>query len=324
MWSKNERKSGRGGNGAWGGKERGGILQEKRYRILKKLAEGGSGETYLVWDVRLEQEWVMKCVPLCRDEGIESAQREICALRTLRKEVIPVLIDAFYEEEKICLVMEYVKGISLEEKIRQEGAMPEREAVDCALQLAFLLQELHSLPGRLVHGDLKPLNAIWNQGKVALLDFGAAVFQYRGKREEVFYTPGYGAPELMQGCTASVESDVYALGAVLFYLVTGKTPGAGRQIGPVREENPALTKELEQFLLKCTENVPARRYHSMEEVIGKLAVLAEKRGRTGRNRKTFQTIQNILLTDGKSFPFVLNCLEGEESKKQKRRKNHAS
>lgn len=303
----------------------------ERYRILKKLAEGGSGETFLVWDKRLECEWVMKCIFLCqgkecREESLKVAEREIRALKQLRGEGIPFLADAFYEEAKVCLVMEYMQGISLEEKIKRDGAMSEQEAVSCGLQIAKLLSRMHHLNGKLVHGDLKPLNLIWNNGRVSLLDFGMAVFSYGMDKQErgIFFTPGYGAPELTGGGRATVKSDIYAFGAVLYYLLTGKASGSGHRSYKVREENGELSKKMEQIILKCTKAVPEERYHSIEEVEYALQLLKNEEGtwcqrfwqnlngERRKNRKCFKTTQNILLTDGKRFPFVLNCSERDK------------
>lgn len=300
--------------------------KENRYKILKKLAEGGTGVTYLVWDIRLEQEWVMKCIDLCGGVGWQAAWQEIGALKTLRREGIPVLSDVLYSEQRVCLIMEYMRGSSLEEKIQQEGRMDEAEAIACGLQIVELLSFLHHMPCRLVHGDLKPANLIWQQERIALLDFGAAMFQYRkkeaGMREGIYYTPGYAAPELLRGASPSAESDVYALGAVLFYLLTGEAIREGRGICPIREEIPTLSRGIEQFILTCTHADKSLRYHSMEEAGKALSALLEaakrrkSRGwlrsgmgqrKTTRYRKQFRTLQNILLTDSKMQAFVLNC-----------------
>lgn len=303
----------------------------ERYRILRKLAEGGSGETFLVWDKHLEQEWVMKCVRLhvkeeYRGERLEAAKQEVKVLRQLRMEGIPMLADAFYEEGTMCLIMEYMQGISLEEKIKRDGAMEEQEAVFYGLQLVRLLKQMHNLKGGLIHGDIKPLNIIWNAGKLALLDFGAAVFQYEAEKRECgsYYTPGYGAPELLAGGRICVASDVYAFGAVLFYMLTGKAVDNRCGSFVIREERPELSRAVEQIVLTCTQMVPELRYASMTEVECALRAVEksgrryrwqgifERKGKKTGGRRKFQTVQNILLTDGKRIPFVLNCLEEDK------------
>lgn len=292
-------------------------MEEKRYRVIKKLAEGGNGETYLVWDKRLERNWAMKCIVTEDEERRYSMMREIAALRQIHKEGIPVLADVFYEGNTVCLIMEYMEGVSLEQRIKNDGVMEEEEAVRCALQLAELVGFLHAMPEKMVHGDLKPLNLLYHNGKIALLDFGGAVSESErmsGHISGCWYTPGYGAPELLRQCKVSEKSDIFAFGAVLFYLVMGEQPDGNRGIYPVREQNPFLSEELEAMILKCTTADPQERYGSMGEIILELQDITEfpaavgvKKSRTGkykrrkkrRNRDTFRCIKNILLTEGK-------------------------
>lgn len=299
-------------------------MREVRYKILKKLAEGGSGTTYLVWDVRLEKKWVMKRIISSSASTRETARREIAALRRLHKEGVPVLTDVFYEENAICLVMEYLEGVTLEEKVLREGVLSQEKAVCYALQLARLLCFLHEETPPLIHGDLKPSNVMIKGDKVSLLDFGAAVCSGsvsgalwkeaggfpvsgtgRGHAESGmtasgWYTPGYGAPELQMGEAASARSDVYAFGAVLFFMLTGEDAGGSRGIYPVREQNRAFPVWLEEAILRCTKEKPEERYVSMREVI---SALQEKRcGRRRRNcaggrERTFRVLENILLTE---------------------------
>lgn len=299
-------------------------MREIRYKILKKLAEGGSGTTYLVWDVRLEKKWVMKRIISSSAPMRETARREIAALHRLHKEGVPVLTDVFYEENAICLVMEYLEGVTLEEKVLREGALSQEKAVCYALQLARLLCFLHEETPPLIHGDLKPSNVMIKGDKVSLLDFGAAVcsgsvsgalckgtggfpvsetrggYAESGMTASGWYTPGYGAPELQMGEAASARSDIYAFGAVLFFMLTGEDAGGSRGIYPVREQNRAFPIWLEEMILRCTGKRPEERYASMRAVI---CALQEKRGGrrriryTGGKRRTFQVLENILLTE---------------------------
>lgn len=295
-------------------------MREIRYKILKKLAEGGSGTTYLVWDVRLEKTWVMKRIPFSSSAMRETARREIAALRRLHKEGVPVLTDIFYEENAVCLVMEYLEGVTLEEKVVREGALSQEKAVGYALQLAKLLCCLHEETPPLIHGDLKPSNVMVKGDKVSLLDFGAAVcggsvckeahgfpvseagggYAESGMAASGWYTPGYGAPELRLGEAASVRSDVYAFGAVLFFMLTGEDAGGSRGIYPLREQSRAFPVWLEEMILRCAKRRPEERYASMRAVI---CALQEKRGAgrriryAGGKRRTFQALENILLTE---------------------------
>lgn len=282
-------------------------MEEGRYRVIRKLGAGGSGAVCLVWDKRLARYWGMKRIALETEEGRIAAEREIEILKGIRREGIPMLADVFYETDAVCLVMEYMEGESLEEKVRREGAMEETAAVGYALQLAETVGFLHGHAG-LVHGDLKPMNVICHNGKLSLLDFGGADFLYRsnGKGEEgSFYTPGYGAPELTAGGAVSVRSDVYAFGAVFFYLLTGERPGACRGIYPVREQRPEISREAERLILTCTAADPRQRYGSMEEIAAQLQAMPKSLDGSGIWRKKkkdggrlFRCVRNVLLTEG--------------------------
>lgn len=288
----------------------------ERYRILKKLAEGGSGETFLVWDKHLEKEWVMKCISFqCAGGGdawrMEAAKQEIKVLRQLRIKGVPMLVDAFYEAESMCLILEYMRGISLEERIRRDGAMQDAEAVSCALSLAGILRQMHELRTPLLHGDIKPLNIIWKEGSVSLLDFGTAVFAYGAAAYEggKCCTPGYAAPELQRGGKLSAASDIYAFGAVLAYLLVGMPTekGYGGERCLEGLQNPLL----KAIVLKCIRTAPEQRYHAMSEVEQALLEaeksicrkgnksLWKREGYKRKREKKFQIIESLLLTDGK-------------------------
>lgn len=275
---------------------------EERYRILKKLAEGGSASTYLVWDKRLERHWVMKRIRTMETGQREALEREVTALRQIRKAGIPVLADICYERDAVCLIMEYMTGVSLEERIRKGGVLEEMEALDVACQIGNLLQFLHGLSTPLLHGDLKPQNLMFHHGRIALLDFGGAVFENReGTYTGWHCTPGYASPELEAHGKASVQSDIYAFGAVLFFMITGDAPRGSRGIYPVREQYPDISAGMEQMILTCTQKEPGRRYGSMDEVLEVLQNLRRFGGMqhgTGKRSPVFRTVRSVLLTEG--------------------------
>ena len=133
-------------------------MEKERYRIIRKLAEGGSGVTSLVWDEHLSRQWVMKEITLQGEGGqtaegqydadqaegqCQAVQAEIRALTAVRMDGIPFLADAWREENKVYLIMEYLEGMTLEQRIATQGAMAETEVVRIGVQLAVLLQYLH-------------------------------------------------------------------------------------------------------------------------------------------------------------------------------------
>jgi len=271
-----------------------------------------------VWDILLEIRRVLKRIPLSKEGQWEAAVREMAALGQIHREGIPVLADVFYEEGSVCLIMEYMRGVPLEEKVRREGPIEEREAVGYAVQAARLLHFLHTFTPGVIHGDLKPANLMLQGGKISLLDFGGAVF-LRGQGWEgtgdcrgICYTPGYGAPELLKDGAISVRSDIYALGAVLFYLVTGERPDGVRGTYPIREQNPFFSSTLEAFLCKCMRQEPEERYGSMEQVLEALMQLLGTPKDRGKERggMLFRAVKRVLLTEGREGGIRLFCNGG--------------
>ena len=273
----------------------------ERYRYLKELGCGGSGRTFLVWDNHIGCKRVLKRIAAYRMEEGQSlaACRELAALRQIRQEGVPMLTDAWQEADTLCLVMEYIEGVTLEERVLKEGVLTEQEALLCALQIASLLRILHELPGTLIHGDVKPQNLICRRKGIALLDFGGAAWFHSPERFLAHYTKGYGAPELKAGLPLSEQSDVYALGAVLFFMVMGEHPDDMRGIYPVREQNPFLSRELEEMILWCTHPQQEYRCRSMRSVQEKILLLQKGAGRrsTRKRGETFRCVKNILLME---------------------------
>ena len=208
-------------------------MTTERYRILRKLGEGGCGRTYLVRDRKLGKLWAMKeWKPEAEMEdgtGENSGEEEFRILRELDSPCFPRLVEYFWKDGKRYLVMDLVQGQTLEEKLIQDGPFGWREAADCALQLCGALEKLHGGKPAILHLDLKPSNIILTQDGPRLIDFGSAVLagereNESGKKRVPAITPGFAAPELYEGRAADAGSDVYSLGAVMQVMLTGKKP----------------------------------------------------------------------------------------------------
>ena len=214
-------------------------MTTERYRILKKLGEGGCGRTYLVRDRKLGKLWVMKewkQEDAAGAAGESFGEKEFRILRDLDSPCFPRLVECFWKDGRRYLVMDWVRGMTLEEKLVQDGPPDWRQAADCALQLCGALEKLHGGKPAILHLDLKPSNIILTQDGPRLIDFGSAVLVEdmenrdqgkkvpAGKKRILTGTPGFAAPELYEGRAADAGSDVYSLGAVLQVMLTGKKP----------------------------------------------------------------------------------------------------
>lgn len=256
------------------GKKRGRKMKQilcNKYEVLKVIAEGGMGIVYLVKDLHLNKLAVVKVSKNPKDmKEREFVFREMEVLKELSHPALPGIVDFFEEGEDVCLVMEYVEGITLEQYLRKFGKVEASRAVKWAVELSEVLQYLHACNPPVIYRDLKPANImIQPDGKLKLIDFGAAfVTAYGQDREQMMMgTPGYSAPEQWQSGSAGKASDIYGLGAVLHEMLTGISP---RQLlterRPVREYDKSLSKELEKVIIICTRRRPGERYQSMEQL----------------------------------------------------------
>ncbi len=214
-------------------------MTTERYRIVKKLGEGGWGRTYLVRDRKLGKLWAMK--EWKEQESAEAdadrerrREEEFRILRELDSPCFPRLVECFQEGGKRYLVMDWIRGTTLEERLISGGAFPWREAASHAVLLCGALEKLHGGKPPILHLDLKPSNIILTQDGPRLIDFGSAVFADAAgsgtETERPFAgTPGFAAPELYQGRRADERSDVYGLGAVLRAMLTGRRPKEGQE-----------------------------------------------------------------------------------------------
>jgi hypothetical protein len=193
------------------------------------------------------------------------------------------------EKETYFITMEYVPGEDLKTVIRRTGRLPEDEAVPIAGQVCEGLTEAHRLG--VVHRDLKPQNImIDGDGNVRIMDFGIArSLAAKGVTEAgmIIGTPDYMSPEQVEGMEADARSDIYALGATLYEMVTGKVPFEGDTaliiamkhkaeipLSP-KEINRQLSEELSTVILKCLEKDREKRYQTAEELLAELKCLEE-------------------------------------------------
>lgn len=242
-----------------------------KYEILKRIAEGGMGVVYLVKDLHLNK---LAAVKVSKNPGSirerEAVMREMEVLKELSHPMLPAIIDFFEEEDTICLVMEYVDGITLEQYLRKFGRVEVSLAVKWAIELTEVFQYLHTRTPAVIYRDLKPSNIMVRpDGRLKLVDFGAACVSAYGRERErmMMGTPGYSAPEQWQSGNAGKASDVYGLGAVLHEMLTGISPMRfPEKRRPVREYDKSIPRELEKIIVICTRKRPGERYQSMKEL----------------------------------------------------------
>jgi serine/threonine-protein kinase len=256
-----------------------------RYRIVSLLGRGGMGEVYRADDLKLGQPVALKFLP----EGLERDPRRLerflnevrVALRVSHPNVCRVFDIGEFEGHHY-LSMEYVDGEDLSSLLRRIGRFPRDKAGQAARQLCAGLAAAHDQG--VLHRDLKPANVmIDGRGRVKITDFGLAELQETVHGVEARAgTPAYMAPEQLSGREATVRSDLYALGLVLYELFTGRAALSGRtpdEIARLQEETTPTTPSslvegidpaVERVILRCLEKDPLRRPASALAVAGAL------------------------------------------------------
>ena len=260
------------------------ILQS-RYRIVRQLGKGGMGVVYEAIDLRLGHTVALKQT-LTEDEALwKQFEHEARLLAQLNHPVLPRVSDYFTEGHRAFFVLQFVQGDDLATMIKQQpGPFSQKSVIAWADQLLDALIYLHSHDRQIIHRDIKPHNLkITSAGKIALLDFGLAKSQgVSGENESrcpsIFgYSPRYAPLEQIQDLGTSPQSDIYALGATLYHLLTGTKPpdaltraaalisSQPNPLKPAHEVNPALGIDLSAILSQAMAQNPHERYQSAAE-----------------------------------------------------------
>jgi len=292
------------------------ILPGTPYRLVRKIGEGASGEVYEGEHVELGRRYAVKVLSTAHaaaHDAVERFRREARAVAKLSHPNLVVLHDFGKSVDgRVFLVMELLEGKTLD--IHAEKGLGWREAIRLCIQASRALEAAHE--AGLVHRDLKPQNLfLTSEGDLKLLDFGVAMAlaetgdERKQKGFAVFGTPEYMAPEQVAGETVDARCDVYALGCVLYELVTGTRPFEGSPVvvmgKQLREEaerprsrapHAAIPGELEGVIMKAIAKSKDDRFASaaeMREALEAALVAPDRRRSRARSLVTVAVIASI-------------------------------
>jgi Protein kinase domain/zinc-ribbon domain len=266
-----------------GGFTPGSILAE-RYRIIGLLGRGGMGEVYRADDLKLGQPVALKFLPplLANDPArLERFYAEVRIARQVSHPNVCRVYDVGEMESRYYLSMEYVDGEDLASLLRRIGRLPPDKALDIAREICAGLSAAHDKG--VLHRDLKPANImIDGRGRAKITDFGLAVAAGESTEGEISGTPAYMAPEQLSGKGASIRTDIYSLGLVLYELYTGKRAFEGATFQELKRKHsdeapaspstisPGFDPVVERVILRCLEKDPGRRPFSVAQVAAAL------------------------------------------------------
>ncbi len=263
--------------------------QVANFRIERVLGRGGMGQVYYGQDVKLERPVAIKVIDTRYRSNPAYAERfirEARAIATWRHDNIVQIYYADDSDDLYYFVMEYVDGVDLGRVISRNASaktlIPQAAVLHIARAVASALDYAHERG--VIHRDVKPANVmVANDQRVVLMDFGLAMDVQVGSLGEVFGTSHYIAPEQAKRSADAVpQSDLYALGVMLYEMLTGSVPfddpsptsvalqHMTQPPPPPRERNPKLSAEIEAVLLKALSKDPAERYQTGAELIAAL------------------------------------------------------
>jgi len=258
----------------------------QRYRITGEVGRGAMGIVYSADDTHLEREVALKELPaffLGDPQRRERFRREALTLARLSHPGIVQIYDLLDQDGRLILVMELVKGGTLEQRLAEQGRFPVREACRAVLEIAATLDYMHR--NQIMHRDLKPANILLDaDGRLKVTDFGLArLLQDSGMTLDgsVMGSPSYMSPEQAGGRPTDQRADYYALGALFYQLLTGEPPFTGEPAAVLLQQlNDApqppqlrvaeLDPKLAQVVLDLLHKEPAARLADADELAKRL------------------------------------------------------
>src|SRR6266536_1954804 len=270
------------------------VLQS-RYRIIRQLGQGGMGAVYEAVDERLDTTVALKETLFAYERLRKQFEREARLLARMHHPALRRVSDHFSEGEGQFLIMQFIAGDDLSEMIRRtRGPFPTDQVLTWADQLLDALDYLHTQDPQIIHRDIKPQNLkLTARGQIILLDFGlakgqASEFSRVTTSASIFgYTPNYAPLEQIQGLGTDPRSDIYALGATLYHMMTGvKPPDALTRaaalvnsqedpLAPANEANPAVSAGLAKVLARAMAQNRDQRYPTAADMTKALHTIGQ-------------------------------------------------
>jgi serine/threonine-protein kinase len=258
-----------------------------RYQVIEELGKGGMGSVYKVYDAEVEERVALKLLNpeiSSDEETIKRFRNELKLARAIAHKYVCRMYDLGQQEGVYYITMEYVSGESLKSFIRRSGQLTVDKAIGIAAEICEGLAEAHRLG--VVHRDLKPQNIMIDlEGNARIMDFGIArSLKAAGVTGAgvIIGTPEYMSPEQVQGEPADQRSDIYALGIILFEMLTGRVPFGGDTPFSIafkhkaetppdpREFNARVPEALSRLVLRCLEKDRDKRFQGPGDLLIKL------------------------------------------------------
>ncbi len=263
--------------------EQGARLKGGDLEVLRQLSGQGWSCTYLA---RYNGEFVVLRESVLSDDtnsgkrALETLEKEAKILSSLNHTSIAKVLDFFVENQRSYLMLEYVVGQDLRKRVASSGFVNEHRVIEIGIEVCNILQYLHDRDPQVLHRDISPDNlVITANGQLRLIDFAAAKQFIENATGTMIGKRSYMAPEQLRG-KASPKSDIYSLGATLYFLLTGKDPIALNECR-ILEQRPELSPELDRLIREMTSFDDINRPESVVSVREKLQYILRDRRSAG-------------------------------------------
>ena len=236
----------------------------QKYRILGLLGCGGTAEVYLAEHIRLNSYRAIKFISK-KHPLYELQRKEAFILKALKHSCIPIIYDIEENEEGSYIVEQYIEGLTLKEYVSKNGALKEDMAIKAGMQLCDLILYLKSLERPVIYLDLKPENIMLSDMTLKLIDFGSAVFSDESPENQSYTgTRGYAAPELYRQGRIDERCEVYGIGVLLYYMLTGAVIEEELHHNINIDHRGCCSKRLSSIINKCLKYNPSQRYSGVD------------------------------------------------------------
>ncbi len=268
-----------------------------RLEILERIGQGSFGEVFRAWDSKLDREVAVKLLHAGREQPEGAAVlKEARLLARVRHPNVAIVYDADEIEGRVGLWMEFIHGRNLEQALGERGKFDDREVTRIGIELCRALSAVHD--AGLLHRDIKAQNLMQAEdGRLVLMDFGTGreLEETTGSSVDAAGTPLYLAPEVFNGAQATVRTDIYSTGVLLFHLLTGAYPVRGATVKEVGQAHargerlnlaarvPGVNKTLAAAIGRAIEADPSKRFESARDM---LAALENIQRRTEAHKAT--------------------------------------
>lgn len=242
------------------------IIWFEKYHVIKTLADKSNRTVYLTEHSMLNCYRIIKRI---KKSSIMSQSffNEVNSLKNLRHPNIPIIYDTEEDHEFYYIIEEFIEGESLRTYRFNQKFILESKIINFAIQLCDVIEALHSRKESILYLDLKPDNIIVCNEVLKLIDFGTAILEKEASLQKISYgTKGYAAPEQYYLKEIDKRSDIYGIGSVLYFLLTGYSFMNTKENISICETLPMYSDCIKLIILRCLKDAPSQRYQTIKEL----------------------------------------------------------